>query len=108
MDILETKLRNDWWPDMSAIDDYLAARMEAERLKARIKQYRERLVTFVNVLHGEPKNVLVSIPADWMPREDILRMIGEANTAWDKMHRAWAQLPTDQQKHVTPPIQDLE
>jgi hypothetical protein len=93
---------------MSATDEYLNARKEFEQHAARVSQLRARLKSFRDTLESPPGVALAQVPADWPTRDDLLRIVGEANAAFDRMQSAWTRVPAEYQEHVTPPPTSLK
>jgi hypothetical protein len=93
---------------MSATDEYLNARKDFEQHAARVSQLRARLKNFREVLESPPSVALAQVPADWPTLDDLLRIVGEANAAFDRMQNAWIRVPVEYQEHVTPPQTSLK
>jgi hypothetical protein len=89
---------------MSAVEDYLAIRSEAERLAARVSAFARQINIFSDSLRLAPQNVIHQIPTEWMPREDLHRLLSEAVEVWRNMNSAYSVLPDDQKRHVSPPL----
>jgi hypothetical protein len=97
----------EWWPAMSAIEDYVKARQAAERIQVRVSQFRRQISMFADALSLTPHKAAPKIPTHWMPREELVMLLDEAVNAWDHMSRSWEAVPEDQRKHVSPPLLSL-
>ena len=93
---------------MSAVDEYLDARREFDQHAAKVSQLRSRLKSFRDVLESPPSVALAQVPADWPTRDDLLRIVGEANAAFDKMQSAWTRVPMEHREYVTAPQTSLK
>lgn len=95
------------WPEMSDVDDYIAAVGKCESFVARISALRGELDKFTAALTTTPLQASHALPMNWYHRGEWLELLNEGSDLFNDAQARWTRLTADQKRMVAGPPHNL-